>query len=78
MQRGLQQGCLLSPFLFNLVAEGFSCLMKIAETKGFCNGIQVRRNGLTVLHLQFADDIMIFCYPNLEEIRNIKKVLKIF
>ncbi|EOY02885.1 Uncharacterized protein TCM_017287 [Theobroma cacao] len=36
------------------------------------------RNGLTVSHLQFADDIMIFCYPELKQLRNIKRVLRVF
>ncbi|EOY01222.1 Uncharacterized protein TCM_011168 [Theobroma cacao] len=78
MQRGLRQGCPMSPFLFNLVAEGFSCLMKEVERKGLFNGILVGRNGLSVSHLQFADDTMIFGYPDLEQIRNIKRVLRIF
>ncbi|EOY00278.1 Uncharacterized protein TCM_010121 [Theobroma cacao] len=54
------------------------CLLKIAEGKGLCRGIQVGRNKLTVSHLQFADDTMIFYYPNFEEMKNIKRVLKIF
>ncbi|WRX22711.1 hypothetical protein QQP08_015198 [Theobroma cacao] len=41
-------------------------------------GVPIGSNGLTISHLQFVDDAMIFCKPNLENLRNVKRVLKCF
>ena len=59
-QRGLRQGCPLSPLLFLLVAEGLSRYLKDAVSRGGFGGIRLR-GGLTITHLLFVDDILIFC-----------------
>jgi len=59
-QRGLRQGCPLSPLLFLLVAEGLSRYLKDAVARGDFGGIQLT-GGLTITHLLFVDDILIFC-----------------
>jgi len=59
-QRGLRQGCPLSPLLFLLVAEGLSRYIKDAVVKGNFGGIQIAR-GMIITHLLFVDDILIFC-----------------
>ncbi|KAI5348321.1 hypothetical protein L3X38_001208 [Prunus dulcis] len=45
-QRGLRQGCPLSPYLFLMCTEGFSCLLRGAERRGDLVGVQVARGGL--------------------------------
>ena len=57
--RGLRQGDPLSPYLFLIVAEGFSCLIQRAEELGELKGIRVCRGAPMVSHLLFADDSLI-------------------
>ena len=57
--RGLRQGDPLSPYLFLMVAEGLSCMIKKAEERGELDGVKVCRGAPTVSHLLFADDSLI-------------------
>ena len=62
--RDLRQGDPLSPYLFVIVMEAFSCLLKRAVSGGFLSpcSVQGRRGeGVQVSHLLFADDTLIFC-----------------
>jgi hypothetical protein len=53
VQRGVRQGCVLSPYLFNILAE-----MVMRETlEGFNGGIQI--GGRRVTNLRYADDIIL-------------------
>jgi len=58
-ERGLHQGCLLSPLLFLLVAEGLSREIGDAKSIGEFQGISISQN-LRITHL-FVDDVLIFC-----------------
>jgi len=78
MKRGLRQGDPLSPYLFVLVTEVLNCLLSKAVQMGVFNGIQIGSRRVTVTHLQFADDTLIFCEPQLHSLQNIKKVLLSF
>ncbi|KAF7135314.1 hypothetical protein RHSIM_Rhsim08G0091800 [Rhododendron simsii] len=74
-QRGLRQGDPLSPYLFLLCSEGFSCLLKQRERQGQLKGIQICRGGPYVSHLLFADDSLVFCKATMEESGAVKEVL---
>lgn len=52
--RGLRQGDPLSPYLFLLVAEGLSSMLKGAEDRGEIEGVKVCRGAPVVSHLLFC------------------------
>lgn len=57
--RGLRQGCPLSPFLFNLVVESLSKLIKEAKQEGAIKDVKIA--DLTNLdQLFFVDDVLLF------------------
>ena len=61
--RGLRQGDPLSPYLFVVVMEAFSCLLKRVVAGGYLtpSSVQGRRGeGVQISHLLFADDTLIF------------------
>lgn len=45
MKRGLRQGCLLSPLLFNLAAEAVSLVLKNATRLGMFTGAHISNKG---------------------------------
>ncbi|CAL5394180.1 unnamed protein product [Camellia sinensis] len=72
LERGLRQGDPLSPFLFNIVAEGLNLLLTRAKDLGLIRGAVVGPNGLEFTHLQFAEDTIVFCEADLLEITTLK------
>ena len=70
--RGLRQGNPLSPYLFILVMEAFNQLLSRASCGGLVEGVKMGRSsgeGTDLLHLLFADDTLIFCNVNSENLR---------
>jgi len=76
-QRGLRQGCPLSPLLFLLVAEGLSRLIHKARREEKVKGIEVAIN-LFITHLLFVDDILIFSNGSLNELKELKSIFDLF
>ncbi|KAL4291067.1 hypothetical protein GQ457_14G002890 [Hibiscus cannabinus] len=72
ISRGLRQGCPLSPMLFNLVAEALSAILKKATSYGFFfPGFHIGQKAVEVSHLQFADDLIVFCGAEENQIKNV-------
>jgi hypothetical protein len=76
--RGLRQGDPLSPYLFILVTEGLTTLVKQAVARGDLHGIRICRGAPMVSHLLFADDCFLFCRSNLVDANNLMTILKIY
>jgi hypothetical protein len=75
--RGLRQGCPLSPLLFILIMEGLSLLLKKRKEEKNLTGIKVSRL-ISILHLFFVDDVLIFSKADLQEWREIEKLIVLF
>ena len=78
MKRGLRHGDPLSPYLFVMMAEVLSKLLSKAAGMGFFQGIKVGLRAVTLPHLQFANDTLIFYEPKLEYLQNLKTILYSF
>jgi hypothetical protein len=75
--RGIRQGCPLSPFLFLLVAEGLSRILKNAVSRTNFKGIVISLNSY-ISHMLFVIDIVIFCEGNPMHIENLVEFLSLF
>ncbi|GMP73510.1 hypothetical protein CsSME_00031245 [Camellia sinensis var. sinensis] len=77
-QKGLRQVDSLSPFLFNIVAEGLNILMNRAHEQGIIKRVKVEVNEVVISHLQFDDDFIIFCEADMDQIVHTKRILHCF
>lgn len=59
LQKGLEQGDPLAPFLFLIVAEGLSGLMNKAVSLGKFTGLKIGTEGPHISLLQYADDTIV-------------------
>jgi len=60
VKRGVRQGCVLSPHLFNILAE----MVMREALEGFDGGIQI--GGRRVTNLRYADDIILLARSEIE------------
>ncbi|KAL3691247.1 hypothetical protein R1sor_004898 [Riccia sorocarpa] len=55
LQRGVRQGCPISPLLFAVSTQPLMCMLRAAERQGTLEGIRIPK-GRPLLHKLFADD----------------------
>ncbi|KAF3775014.1 Transposon TX1 uncharacterized protein [Nymphaea thermarum] len=77
LERGLRQGCPLSPLLFNLVAESFSALFHHATVVGFLTPHSLPHLQ-TFSTLQYADDFLLFGCASRQQIVRTWLILRVF
>lgn len=69
-KKGIRQGNPMSPFLFLLVGEALTFMIKRAQEQGLLSGFQVKNDGLMISHLQFANDTLIFLDADIEQVKD--------
>lgn len=77
VSRGLRQGDPLSPFLFLMVVEELSAMMKKASNVGDFNGFQFN-NDVHLKILQFVNDTMLIGDVSWRNLWSIKAILRGF
>ena len=76
--RGLRQGDPISPYLFLLCAEGFSCMLKNYGVGHLSKGVRVGIHCPWISHLLFADDSLLFFKAEPGQATRVKQVLEIY
>ena len=79
--RGLRQGDSLSPYLFVLVMEAFSSLLRSAVEGVFVSACKARSRGgegVKVSHLLFANDTLVFCGASKDQMLYLSWILMWF
>nr|KYP36537.1 Putative ribonuclease H protein At1g65750 family [Cajanus cajan] len=78
VKKGLKQGDPLSPFLFTIVAEGLTGMMREAVSqKRFCD-VKVGSQQVPISIIQYADDTMFIGEAKLENVMAIKSMMRCF
>nr|KYP70944.1 hypothetical protein KK1_010185 [Cajanus cajan] len=67
-KKGLRQGDPLSPFLFIVVAEGLTGMMREAVSQNSFGGVKIGSQQVPVSIIQYADDTMFIGEANLQNV----------
>jgi hypothetical protein len=73
--KGLRQGDPLSPFLFNLVGDGLTRMLKRAVDKGLVKDLLEEFRVGGIVSLQYADDSILFSEAEESALENLKYIL---
>ncbi|KAA3481478.1 Retrovirus-related Pol polyprotein LINE-1 [Gossypium australe] len=76
--RGIRQGCPLSPYLFVLCMEWLGHFIHSRKEVSIWDPIRLSRSGPLVSHLFFADDLVIFCKAQIDQARFLESIISLF
>ncbi|KAF7844993.1 ribonuclease H [Senna tora] len=76
--RGLRQGDPLSPYIFVICMDLLSHIINNSASNNKWKGIKMGKNNITITHLMFADDLLLFGEATSEQATYIKDCLDRF
>ncbi|XP_022024185.1 uncharacterized mitochondrial protein AtMg01250-like [Helianthus annuus] len=76
--RGVRQGDPLSPFIFVLAMEAFTCFMNWANNEDAFSGLTLPNNGPTISLLMYADDVLVIGEWKDKNADNLARILRAF
>ena len=76
--RGIRQGDPLSPYIFVMCLERLSQIINRRVEENSWKPFSVRRNGLKISHLCFADDMLLFTEASLEQLEIVSQCMDMF
>lgn len=76
--RGLRQGDPISPYLFLICGEAFSCLLNSANEDKSLEGVRVSPNAPSFNHLLFADDSLILMKVSEQSASKLQYILNLY
>lgn len=74
-KREARQGDPLSPYIFILCAEVLSTNLGVLEKNGELKGLKIARKSPPILHLMYADDLLITCSGDMKSCATLKELL---
>lgn len=77
-REGAQAGDPLSPIFFIIAVEGLDSMMRISSHNNWIRGFKVGNRAnevMEITHLQYADDTVVFCEANHEQICYLRVIL---
>lgn len=76
--RGLRRGDPLCPFMYTLVANALSQILREGEKHHLIKGFQVGKEGIPISHLQHAYDTLLFLDGDLHHLSNLNSIIRCF
>lgn len=76
--RGLRQRDPISPYLFIIICDVLSAMINCAVGRGILQGIKFHSDGLTLFHLFFADDSLLFLKASEQNFQVLERILQYY